>query len=157
MQKITPFLWFNDQAEEAMTLYTSVFKNSRVVSATRNPKGAPGPEGALLVGSVVLDGQKFLLLNGGPQFSFSPAVSFVVDCKTQEEVDEFWEKLSEGGGEKQQCGWLKDRFGVSWQIVPSIMGELMQSATPEQASRIMQAMMQMTKIDIQGLKDAAEG
>ena len=154
MQKITPFLWFNDQAEEAMNLYTSVFKNSKVVSATRNPAGAPGPEGAMLVGSIILDGQEFLLLNGGPQFTFSPAVSFVVDCKTQEEVDEFWEKLSEGGGEKQQCGWLKDRFGVSWQIVPSVMGQLMSSATPAQASRIMQAMMQMTKIDIAKLQEA---
>jgi len=117
MQKITPFLWFNDKAEEAMGFYVSIFKNSKVTSVSRYGDASPGPKGTVMSGTFLLEGQEFMALNGGPQFTFSPAISFFVDCKTQNEVDELWEKLSEGG-EKSQCGWLKDKYGISWQIVP---------------------------------------
>jgi predicted 3-demethylubiquinone-9 3-methyltransferase (glyoxalase superfamily) len=155
MQKITPFLWFDDQAEEAMNFYVSLFKNSKVVSITRYGDEGPGPKGTVMVASFQLDGQEFLALNGGPQFTFSPAVSFVVNCETQSEVDEFWEKLSQGG-EKNQCGWLQDKYGLSWQVVPTILSKLLQDKDAEKSGRVMKAMLQMTKIDINGLKQAYE-
>jgi predicted 3-demethylubiquinone-9 3-methyltransferase (glyoxalase superfamily) len=155
MQKITPFLWFDNQAEEAMRFYVSTFKNSRVVSISRYGDAGPGPKGTAMVAAFELEGQAFLALNGGPQFSFSPAVSFLVNCKAQDEVDYFWEKLSEGG-EKHQCGWLRDKYGLSWQIVPTILSELMQDKDPEKSKRVMEAMLQMQKIDIEGLKRAYE-
>jgi len=155
MQKITPFLWFDHQAEEAMNFYISIFKNSKVVSIARYGDAGPGPKGSVMTAAFQLDGQDFVALNGGPQFTFSPAISFVVNCKTQEEVDEFWEKLSDGGKENQ-CGWLDDKFGVSWQIVPSVLGQLLSDADPVKSGRVMQAMLQMTKIDIAGLKRAFE-
>ena len=155
MQKITPFLWFNDQAEEAANFYTSIFKNSKVGSVSRFGEGAPGPKGKVMTASFELEGQEFVALNGGPEYSFTPAISFFVHCETQEEVDDFWEKLS-AGGEKGPCGWLKDKFGVSWQIVPNILMELMSDPDAEKAGRVTQAMLQMSKIDIAGLKRAYE-
>ncbi|MES2703471.1 MAG: VOC family protein [Bacteroidota bacterium] len=148
MNKITPFLWFNDNAGEAIDLYTSIFKNSKVVNVRRN--GADGP---VFTGTITLEGQDFMLLNGGPMYSFTPAVSLFVNCETQEEVDYYWEKLSEGG-EKSRCGWLKDKFGLSWQIIPSALGRLLGDKDPEKAGRVMQAMMTMGKIDIKGLEEA---
>lgn len=156
MQKITPFLWFNNNAEEAMNFYTSIFKNSKVNSVTRNGKAGPGPEGSILTASFNLDGQEFVALNGGPHFKFTEAVSFVVNCQTQEEVDYYWEKLS-AGGEESRCGWLKDKYGLSWQIVPVELPKLLQEKDPEKAKRVMEAMMQMGKIDINVLKQAKEG
>ena len=147
MQKITPFLWFDSNAEEAMNYYFTIFKNSKVLSLSRYGEGAPGPVGQVIVVSFQLDGQEFMALNGGPVFKFTEAISFFVNCKTQEEVDDYWEKLS-AGGEKGQCGWLKDKFGVSWQIVPTALGELMSNPDPATAQRVTQAMLQMTKIDI---------
>jgi predicted 3-demethylubiquinone-9 3-methyltransferase (glyoxalase superfamily) len=155
MQKITPFLWFDDQAEEAMNFYVSIFKNSKVASITRYGDEGPGPKGTVMVASFQLDGQEFLALNGGPQFTFSPAVSFVVNCETQSEVDEFWEKLSQGGA-KNQCGWLTDKYGLSWQVVPTILSKLLQDKDAEKSGRVMKAMLQMTKIDINALKQAYE-
>ena len=139
-RKITPFLWFNDQAEEAMHFYISIFKDSEVLDITRNGASGPGPEGSVLVVSFRLEGQEFAALNGGPQFTLDEAISFVVDCETQEEVDYFWDKLS-AGGEPGPCGWLKDRFGLSWQIVPSIRGALMGDADPKKAGNVHRAMM----------------
>src|SRR5258706_13505039 len=153
MQKITPFLWFNDKAEEAANFYVSIFKNSKVTSISRYGDAGPGPKGTVMVAKFQLDGQDVLALNGGRQFSFSPAISFVVNCETQKEVDEMWEKLS-AGGEKQVCGWLKDKYGLSWQIVPPILGELMQDTDAKKTDRVMQAVMQMKKLDIEGLKQA---
>jgi predicted 3-demethylubiquinone-9 3-methyltransferase (glyoxalase superfamily) len=155
MQKITPFLWFDGQAEEAMNFYTSIFKNSKVGRVTRHGAAGPGPKGAVMSATFSLDGQDFMALNGGPQFTFSPAISFFVNCEAQAEVDELWEKLSEGG-EKGRCGWLKDRFGVSWQIIPAGLGELLQGRDAEKSSRAMKAMLQMGKIDIQRLRQAYE-
>lgn len=155
MQKITPFLWFDNQAEEAVNFYVSVFKNSKIVSMARYPEGSPGPAGTVMTANFILDGQEFVALNGGPQFRFTEAVSFVVNCTTQEEVDYFWEKLSEGGQEVQ-CGWLKDKYGLSWQVVPAILVELMRNEDPMKAQRVMQAMLQMKKIEINKLKQAAE-
>jgi predicted 3-demethylubiquinone-9 3-methyltransferase (glyoxalase superfamily) len=155
MQKITPFLWFDDRAEEAMRFYVSIFKNSRVVSISRYGEAGPGPEGTVMAAAFELDGQAFLALNGGQQFTFSPAVSFLVNCAAQDEVDYFWEKLSEGG-EKDRCGWLRDKYGLSWQVVPSILGELMQDKDPKKSKRVMETMLQMQKIDIEGLKRAHE-
>ena len=154
MQKINPFLWFNDQAEEAMNFYTSIFKNSKVLSVSRYGEAGPGPAGKVMVASFELEGQKFMALNGGPGFAFTEAISFLVDCETQEEVDHLWEKLLEGG-QPSRCGWLKDKFGVSWQIVPTILGELMSDPDPERSKRVMQAMLQMVKLDIEGLRRAA--
>ena len=154
-QKITPFLWFDNQAEEAVKFYTSIFKNSKVVKVSRYGEGGPGPKGSVMVATFELAGQQFMALNGGPQFKFTEAVSLVVNCETQEEIDEFWERLSEGG-QKIQCGWLKDKYGLSWQIVPTILGELMEG-DPQKSQRMMQALMQMTKLDIEGLKKAYEG
>jgi predicted 3-demethylubiquinone-9 3-methyltransferase (glyoxalase superfamily) len=153
MQKITPFLWFNDQAEEAMNFYTSIFRNSKVGSISRYGEEGPGPKGTVMSTTFQLAGQEFMALNGGPVFTFTPAISFFVDCATQAEVDELWEKLSEGG-EKQQCGWLKDKYGLSWQIVPSALGEMLQDKDAEKSRRVMNAMLQMEKIDIEGLKRA---
>ncbi|MDB5257791.1 MAG: hypothetical protein JWM14_2486 [Chitinophagaceae bacterium] len=155
MQKITPFLWFNDNAEEAMNFYTSVFKDSKIVSVRRWGKGAPGPEGTVMTGTFEIEGQQFYVLNGGPMFKFTEAISLFVNCKTAEEVDFLWEKLSENGS-KSQCGWLKDQFGLSWQIVPQILGELMSDKDPAKVQRVMQAMMQMTKLDSAKLLAAAE-
>jgi predicted 3-demethylubiquinone-9 3-methyltransferase (glyoxalase superfamily) len=153
MQKITPFLWFDGKAEEAMNFYVSIFKNSKVVSVSRYGEAGPGPKGSVMGATFELDGQRFFALNGGPEFNFTPAISFFVNCETQREVDELWEKLS-AGGEKQRCGWLKDKYGLSWQIVPTVLGELLQDSDPAKSQRTMRAMLQMDKLDIQGLKDA---
>jgi predicted 3-demethylubiquinone-9 3-methyltransferase (glyoxalase superfamily) len=155
MQKITPFLWFDGKAEEAMNFYVSIFKNSKIGSITRCGESGPGPKGTVMSATFQLDGQAFMALNGGPHFTFSPAISFFVNCETQEEVDELWEKLS-AGGEKQRCGWLKDKYGVSWQIIPSALGELLSDADPVKSGRVMKAMLQMNKIDIDSLKQAHE-
>jgi len=156
MQKITPFLWFNNQAEDAMNFYISVFKNSQKVSITRYGEAGPGRKGTVMTARFLLEGQEFVALNGGPVFTFSPAISFVVNCETQEEVDRLWEKLSDGG-EKQQCGWLKDKFGVSWQIVPDILVKLLNDPDPVKSQRVMKAMLPMGKIDIKILKQAYNG
>ena len=153
MQTITPFLWFDDQAEEAMNFYCSIFKNSKVGSVSRYPAEVSGAPGKVMSVTFRINGQEFMGLNGGPQFPFSEAISFYVSCDTQAEVDELWEKLS-AGGEKSRCGWLKDKFGLSWQIIPTALGELLGDPDPEKAQRVMQAMLQMDKIDIQGLKMA---
>jgi len=154
MPTITPFLWFDDQAEEAMNFYTSIFKDSRVGSITRYGDAGPGPKGSVMSATFRLNGQDFMALNGGPHFTFTPAISFFVSCETQEEVDELWEKLSEGGA-TQRCGWLTDKFGLSWQIIPSVLGELLGDQDAAKAQRAMQAMLQMDKIDINALKQAA--
>ena len=154
-QKITPFLWFDTNAEEAMNFYTSIFKNSEIVSVSRYPEGAPGQAGTVMTGTFTLNGQTFMALNGGPHFKFTEAISFFVNCETQEEVDELWEKLSEGG-EEGQCGWLKDKFGVSWQIIPTALGELLGDKDAEKSKRVMEAMLLMHKIDVEKLKQAYE-
>ena len=153
MQKITPFLWFDTQAEEAARFYVSVFKNSKIVGVSRYGEAGPGPRGSVMTVTFELGGQEFIALNGGPHFKFTEAVSFSVDCKTQEEVDEFWRKLSEGG-EEGQCGWLKDKYGLSWQINPRILGEMLSDADPEKSKRVMEAMLKMNKIDIAALQQA---
>ncbi len=153
MQKITPFLWFDGKAEEAMKFYISIFKNSKMVSVTRFGEAGPGPKGTVMTATFQLDGQQFVALNGGPQFKFTEAVSFFVNCETQPEVDELGEQLSEGG-EKGRCGWLKDKYGLSWQIVPTDLGKLLHDKDAEKSKRVMQAMLQMSKIDIQKLKQA---
>ncbi len=153
MQKITPFLWFDDQAEEAMNFYTSIFKNSKVVNVSRYGDAGPGTKGKVMTASFELEGQEFTALNGGPEFKFTEAISFFVNCNSQEEVDELWKKLSEGG-EEGQCGWLKDKFGVSWQIVPTALIEMLNDPDPEKSKRVTEAMLQMKKIDIQTLKQA---
>jgi len=155
MPKITPFLWFDTQAEEAANLYVSLFKNSKILSVSRYGEAGPGPKGSVMTITFELDGQKFIALNGGPHFKFTEAISFSVDCKTQEEVDEYWSKLS-AGGEEGPCGWLKDKYGLSWQIVPTVLGELLSDPDPQKSKRVMTAMMQMKKIDISGLKRAYE-
>jgi predicted 3-demethylubiquinone-9 3-methyltransferase (glyoxalase superfamily) len=156
MQKISPFLWFDNQAEEAMHHYVSIFKNSKVGKITRYGDAGPGPKGTVMVASFELEGQRFAALNGGPQFRFTEAISFVVNCETQEEVDDLWEKLGEGG-QFQQCGWLKDKFGLSWQIVPTALIELISDPDPVKSRRVMEAMLQMTKIDIAKLRQAHGG
>ena len=153
MQKITPFLWFDGLAEEAMNFYVGIFKNSKVLSVNRYGKGAPMPEGTVLTASFELNGLKFVALNGGPMYKFSPATSFVVDCEDQAEVDYYWDKLGEGG-KPNRCAWLDDRFGVTWQIVPKQLGQLLSDPDPVKAGRVMQAMMQMSKIDIATLRQA---
>ena len=155
MHKITPFLWFDHQAEEAMYFYTSIFKNSKIGNVTRYGEAGPGPKGSVMTASFELEGQPFTALNGGPHFKFTEAISFYVNCETQEEVDELWDKLTEGG-EEVQCGWLKDKFGLSWQIVPTVLGKLLNDPDPEKAKSVTQAMLQMKKIDIEGLKRAYE-
>lgn len=153
MQKITPFLWFDDKAEEAANFYVSIFKNSKVLNVTRYGEAGPGPKGSVMIVTFQLDGQEFSALNGGPEFTFSPAISFVVDCKTQQEVDELWERLSEGG-KKQQCGWVTDKYGLSWQIVPSIVPELMKTKDEKKSQNVMKAILQMNKLDIKRLQQA---
>jgi len=155
MQKITPFLWFDNKAEEAMHFYVSIFKNSKVGSVTRYGDEGPGPKGTVMTATFELEGQEFVGLNGGPQFKFMEAISFLVNCEAQEEVDEFWEKLSEGG-EEGRCGWLKDKFGLSWQIVPTALGEMLQDKDAARSQRVMHALLQMDKIDIAALKRAYE-
>jgi predicted 3-demethylubiquinone-9 3-methyltransferase (glyoxalase superfamily) len=156
IQRITPFLWFDRQAEDAANFYASIFKNSKVRIVTRYGESGPAPKGSVMTVVFDLDGQEFIALNGGPQFKFTEAVSFVVNCDTQEEVDEFWEKLS-AGGQQIQCGWLKDKYGLSWQIVPTVLGQLMQDKDPKKSERVMKALLQMKKLDIAGLKKAYEG
>ena len=153
MQRIVPFLWFDGQAEEATNLYVSLFRNSRIVSVRRYGDAGPGPRGTVMTTTFQLEGQDFYALNGGPQFTFTPAISLFVHCETQAEVDELWEKLSEGGA-KNRCGWLTDRFGVSWQIVPASLGRLLSDPDPERAQRVMRAMMQMDRLDIAALERA---
>jgi predicted 3-demethylubiquinone-9 3-methyltransferase (glyoxalase superfamily) len=155
-QTITPFLWFDTQAEEAMNFYVSIFKNSKAGTITRYGKTGPGAKGSVMTASFTLDGQEFVALNGGPQFPFTEAVSFMVNCESQEEVDYFWEKLS-AGGKEVQCGWLKDKFGLSWQIVPTEFFELISNGTQAQSDRVMAAMMEMVKMDLPKLKQAYNG
>ena len=157
MQKITTFLWFDNQAEEAANFYVSVFKNSKILSVTRYGDTGPGPKGSVMVASFELDGQKFNALNGGPIFKFTEAISLVVNCESQAEVDHFWEKLTADGGQEVQCGWLKDKYGLSWQIVPTILVELLQDQDPDKTQRVMKAMMKMVKMDIDTLKRASAG
>lgn len=153
MKKITPCLWFDDNAEEAMNFYLSVSTNSKPLEVSRYGEAGPGPEGTVLTATFELDGQELMALNGGPHFKFTEAISLSVSCETQEEVDEFWEKLS-AGGEESQCGWLKDKFGLSWQIVPTALGELISDPDPAKSKRVMEAMLQMTKIDVNALQRA---
>jgi predicted 3-demethylubiquinone-9 3-methyltransferase (glyoxalase superfamily) len=155
MPKISPFLWFDNQAEQAANFYVSVFPNSRIKKTSRYGDAGPGPKGSVMVVEFELDGQTFIALNGGPQFKFTEAISFSVECKTQKEVDEYWEKLT-AGGEPGPCGWLKDRYGLSWQVNPTVLGELLSDPDPKKSKRVMEAMLQMKKIDIAGLKRAYE-
>ena len=155
-KKIIPFLWFNDNAEEAANFYVSIFKNSKILSVTHYGKEAPEKEGTVMIVKFVLDGEEFVGLNGGPHFQFSEAISFWVKCDTQEEIDEFWEKLSEGG-ETNECGWLKDKFGLSWQIVPSAIEELVGEDDPARRDRVTKAVWQMQKLDIKALEEAFRG
>jgi predicted 3-demethylubiquinone-9 3-methyltransferase (glyoxalase superfamily) len=155
MPKITPFLWFDDNAEEAINFYTSIFKNSKIGRVTRYGDAGPGPKGTVMSATFQLEGQEFMALNGGPHFKLTPAISLFVDCKTQEEVDDLWERLS-AGGKTERCGWLTDKFGLSWQIIPAVLGQLLQDKDPQKSKRVMQAMLQMNKIDIAGLKQAYE-
>ncbi len=156
MQRITPFLWFDDDAEEAANFYTSIFKNSKIKGVSRYGEAGPGPKGSVMVVNFELDGEEFMALNGGPQFQFTEAISLVVNCKSQEEVDHYWGRLTEGG-QPVQCGWLKDKFGLSWQVTPTILAELMQDKDPAVRERVMKQMMQMVKLDIEPLKQAAKG
>jgi predicted 3-demethylubiquinone-9 3-methyltransferase (glyoxalase superfamily) len=156
MQKITPFLWFDGKAEEAANFYTSIFKDSKILNVARYGEAGPGPKGSVMVVSFQIEEQEFTALNGGPQFTFSPAISFIVRCDTQAEVDELWEKLS-AGGRTQQCGWLQDKFGVSWQIIPKAFLEMMRDKDPVKSQRVFKAMMQMTKFDIAALPKAHRG
>jgi predicted 3-demethylubiquinone-9 3-methyltransferase (glyoxalase superfamily) len=156
MQKITPFLWYDGKAEEAANFYVSIFKNSKITGILRNGDTGPGPKGSPLVVTFQLEGQEFRALNGGPQYKFNPAISLFVDCASQEEVDELWQKLTADGGSEVECGWLQDKYGVSWQIVPTVLMKLMNDPDPERAKRAMQAMLQMKKIDIARLQQAVE-
>lgn len=156
VQKITPFLWFNDQAEEATNFYITLFENSKIVNVSRYGEAGPGPEGSVMTVTFQLDGQEFTALNGGPHFKFTEAISFFVNCESQEEVNELWERLSDGG-EIQMCGWLKDKYGLSWQIVPNVLIEMLNDPDPEKSTRVTEAMLQMKKIDIEILKQAYEG
>jgi len=151
-QKITPFLWFDSNAEEAMNFYVSVFNNSKIATVTRYGDAGPGPKGSVLTAAFELEGQKFVALNGGPRFKFTEAISFVINCETQEEIDYFWDKLTSDGGQESMCGWLKDKFGLSWQVVPAEIGSLL---TGEKSNQVMQAIMQMKKIDLSTLRQAA--
>lgn len=154
MQKITPFLWFDSNAEEAASFYTSIFKHSKLGNIARYGPAGPGPEGSVMSVTFQIEGQDFIALNGGPHFKFTPAISFFVDCQSQDEVDDLWEKLS-AGGRKDRCGWLQDKFGLSWQIIPSVLGELLHAKDPQVSQRVMNAMLRMDKIDIEALKRAA--
>ena len=153
MQKITPFLWFDGKAEEAMRFYTSIFRNSKVIDICRYGEAGPGSQGSVMAATFELDGLRVIALNGGPQFAFTPAISFFVTCETQAEVDWFWDKLAEGG-EANRCGWLTDKFGVSWQIVPAVLGRMLQDADPGRSSRVMRAMLAMQKLDVARLEHA---
>jgi len=153
MQKITPFLWFESHAEAAATFYTSLFKNSKITSVARYGEAGPGPKGSVMMVNFELDGQSFMALNGGPVYKLTPAISLFVNCETQAEVDELWEKLS-AGGEKSRCGWLTDKYGLSWQIIPTILGKLMGDPDRKKAGQVMKAMLQMDKIDIKRLEEA---
>jgi predicted 3-demethylubiquinone-9 3-methyltransferase (glyoxalase superfamily) len=155
MSRITPFLWFDTEGEDAAKLYTSLFPNSKITDVSHYGSAGPRPEGMVMTVGFELDGQKFVALNGGPNYTFNEAISFQVSCKDQEEVDTYWSKLTEGGGEEGPCGWLKDKFGVSWQIVPTALPELLTSSDPETSQRVMEAMLQMKKIDIDELERAA--
>lgn len=157
MQRITPFLWFDNNAEEAMNFYVSIFPNSKVVRVTRYGDGGPGPAGTVMTVDFELDGEEFVGLNGGPKDKFNWAVSFVVNCETQEEVDYYWEKLSADGGEKSRCGWVRDKFGLWWQVTPTILTEMIGDKDPEKTNRVMQAMMTMDKIEIEPIKQAYAG
>jgi len=154
MQKITTFLWFNDKAEEAANFYVSIFNNSKILTASRYGDAGPGPKGQVMTITFQLEGQHFIALNGGPTFSFTPAISLFVNCETQQEVDDLWQKLGAGGRE-DRCGWLQDKYGLSWQIIPKQLMELMSSKDPEKSKRVMQAMLKMSKIDVDELKRAA--
>ena len=156
MPSITPFLWFSGQAEEAAEYYVSIFKNSKIETVSRYGDAGPGPKGSVMIVQFQLEGQRFTALNGGPIFHFTPAISLLVDCQTQEEVDDLWQKLS-AGGRPDRCGWLQDKFGLSWQIIPSALGKLMSDPDPEKSNRVMQAMLQMDKIDIKRLEQAYQG
>ena len=156
MQSITPFLWFDGNAEEAIDFYVSIFRDSKVESVSRWGEGGPGPKGTVMSATFRLAGQKFMALNGGPQFKFTEAISLFVSCETQEEIDDLWEKLS-AGGSKERCGWLTDRYGLSWQVVPSVLGPLMGDPDPGKSKRVVAPMLQMTKLDIAALKRAHEG
>ena len=156
MSKINPFLWFDQQAEEAVNHYVSIFKNSKILNVARSGDAGPGPKGSVMTIAFQLEGQDSVALNGGPQFKFTEAISLLVNCETQEEVDELWRRLSEGG-EPSRCGWLKDKFGLSWQIVPTTLGRLLQDKDPKRARRVMEAMMKMGKLEIAELKRAYEG
>jgi predicted 3-demethylubiquinone-9 3-methyltransferase (glyoxalase superfamily) len=154
MQKISPFLWFDGNAEEAAAFYTAIFKNSKILKIARYGEAGPGPAGSVMIVNFQIEGQEFIALNGGPQFKFTEAISFCINCQTQEEVDYFWNKLTADGGQEVQCGWLKDKYGLSWQVTPTILGELMSDKDTKKAQRVMQAMLQMKKIDIAALKNA---
>jgi predicted 3-demethylubiquinone-9 3-methyltransferase (glyoxalase superfamily) len=155
-QRITPFLWFNDNAEEAINFYTSLFKNSKVLNVARYGDAGPGPSGTVMSATFQLEGQEFMALNGGPEFRFTEAISLFVKCETQAEVDELWQKLTEGG-EESQCGWLKDKYGLSWQIIPNALSEMLSDKDPDKAGRVMRAMLPMQKIDIKTLQEAYAG
>jgi len=157
MPKVTPFLWYDTQAEEAASYYVSVFKNSKVKAVSRYGEAGPGPKGSALTVSFDLDGQDFIALNAGPKYKFTPAVSFVVNCESQEEVDYYWDKLLAGGGRPDRCGWLTDRFGLSWQVVPTVLGKLIADKDPRKSERVMKAMLQMQKMDIGKLESASRG
>ncbi|HVZ61209.1 MAG TPA: VOC family protein [Terriglobales bacterium] len=153
MQKITPFLWFNDNAEEAINFYVSVFKNSRILNTRRYGEAGPGPKGSFMTGTFEIEGQQFMALNGGPHYSFTPAISLFVNCETEKEVDELWDKLL-AGGQPQRCGWITDKFGLTWQIIPKQLGEMLGDPDPGKSQRVMKAMLQMVKIDLEKLKKA---
>jgi predicted 3-demethylubiquinone-9 3-methyltransferase (glyoxalase superfamily) len=157
MKPITPFLWFDTQAEDAANFYVSIFTNSRIVNLSRYGEGGPGPKGTAMTVQFELNGHPFIALNGGPQFKFNESVSFSVQCETQEEVDSYWTKLTAGGGQEGPCGWLKDRFGLSWQVNPTILGKLLSDPDPQKSKRVMEAMLKMKKIEIEPLKKAYEG
>jgi len=153
-QKITTYLWFDDNAEEAMNFYTSIFKNSKILDVARYGEAGPGPKGTIMAGTFQLEGQRFMALNGGPRFKFTEAISLFVNCETQEEIDDLWKKLTADGGAPSQCGWLKDKFGLSWQITPSVLLKMLSDQDPAKSKRVMEAMLQMSKIDIKKLKEA---
>ncbi len=154
MQKITPFLWFDDNAEEAIQFYTSIFKNSKIDQISRYGETGPGQKGKMMAGTFEMEGLQVMALNGGPHFKFNESISFLVDCKNQEEVDYYWERLLAGGGQESQCGWLKDKFGLSWQIVPTALGEMMSDKNAAKAKAVTEAMLKMVKLDIKGLQAA---
>jgi predicted 3-demethylubiquinone-9 3-methyltransferase (glyoxalase superfamily) len=154
MQKITPFLWFDNNAEEAVNLYTSIFKNSEILKTARYGEAGPGPAGSVMIVNFQIEGQEFIALNAGPRFKFTEAISFVINCQNQEEVDHYWNKLTADGGQESMCGWLKDKFGLSWQVIPTVLGELMADKDARKAQRVMQAMLKMKKIDIAALQRA---